>query len=105
MTDRHLKHDRPDITVVFPNDQKAFLVDIGIPGDSKLPSKVLEKLTRYTDLKIEVEKLWTVKCFIVPVVVGTLGSIPLNLTKCLSTIGLQVRTMQKTTLLPAFYII
>jgi len=81
VTDRYLTHNQSDITVVFPNDQKVFLVDKlfqGIPGYS---SKVLEKQTRYTDLKIEVEKLWTVKCSIVPIVVGALGSIPLNLTK------------------------
>jgi len=35
---------------------------------------VLEKQTRYTDLKVEVEKLWTVKCVIVPIIVGALGS-------------------------------
>ena len=76
ITDRHLAHNRPDITVVFPNDKKAFLVDIAIPGDSRITSKVLEKQTRYTDLKIEVEKLWTVKCVIVPIVVGALGFVP-----------------------------
>jgi len=37
---------RPNITVVFPNDQKAFLVDIAIPEDSRLSS---EKQTSYTD--------------------------------------------------------
>jgi len=79
------------------------------PGDSTLSSsKVLEKYTHYTDLKIEVDKLWTVKCFIVPIVVGVLGSNPLNLTKCLSTISLQaslVRAMQNTVLLSSAYLI
>ena len=40
VTNRQLRHNRPDITVVFPNDQKAFLI--------------LEKQTRYSDLKMEV---------------------------------------------------
>ena len=66
---------------------------------------MLEKQTRYTDLKIEVEKLWTIKCFIVPIVVGALGSIALNLAKCLSTIGLQASLMQKTVLLSAVHLI
>jgi len=81
VTDRHVRHNRPDITVVFPIDQKFFLIDIAIPGEG-LSSKVLEKHTCYTDLKIEVEKFWTVKCFIVPIVTGALGSISFNLTKC-----------------------
>ena len=108
MTDRHLAHNRPDITIVFPNNKKAFLVDIAIPGDSRLSSKLLEKQTRYTDLKIEIEKLWKVKCVIVPIVVGALGSIPANLTKCLYTIGLQatlVKTIQKTVLLSSVHVI
>ncbi|XP_065892807.1 uncharacterized protein [Dysidea avara] len=108
MTDRHLAHNRPDITIVFPNNKKAFLVDIAIPGDSRLSSKVLEKQTHYTDLKIEIEKLWKVKCVIVAIVVGALGSIPANLTKCLNTIGLQatlVKTIQKTVLLSSIYLI
>ena len=75
MTDGHLTHTHPDITLVLPNDKKAFLVDIAIPGDSRLSSKILEKQTRYTDLKIEVEKLWSVKCMIVPIILGALGSI------------------------------
>ncbi|XP_065896095.1 uncharacterized protein [Dysidea avara] len=109
MTDRHLAHNRPDITIVFPNNKKAFLVDIAIPGDhSRLSSKVLEKQTRYTDLKIEIEKLWKVKRVIVTIVVGALGSIPANLTKCLNTIGLQatlVKIIQKTVLLASVHLI
>ena len=107
MTNRHLAHNRPDITIVFPNNKKAFLVDIAIPRDPRLSSKVLEKQTPYT-LKIEIEKLWKVKCMIVPIVVGALDSIPVNLTKCLNTIGLQatlVKTTQKTVLLLSVHLI
>jgi len=57
---------------------------------------------------IEVEKLWSVKCMIVPIILGALGSIPTNLTKCLDTIGLQanlVKTMQKSVLLSSIHLI
>ena len=63
---------------------------------------MLERQALYTDLKIKVEKLWTVKCFIYPIVVGVLWERSLNLVKFSSTIGLQaslVRLMQKTVLL------
>ena len=73
-----------------------------------MSSKVLQKQTRYTYLKIEIEKLWKVKCVIVPIVVGALGSVPANLTKCLNTIGLQatiVKTIQKTVLLSSVHLI
>ena len=39
--------NRPDMIIVFPNDKKAFLVDMAIPGDSRQPSKVLEKQICY----------------------------------------------------------
>jgi len=82
--------------------------DVAIPGDSRLCSKVLEKQTKYTDLKIEVQKLWNISCQIVPIVVGTLGSIPKSLTECLATINLQValvRTIQKSVLLSSVHLI
>ena len=69
---------------------------------------MLEKQTHYTDLKIEIKKLWTVKCVIVLIVVGALGSVPATLTKCLDLIGLHatlVRTIQKTVLLSSVYLI
>jgi len=45
---------------------------------------------------------------IVPIILGALGSIPTNLTKCLDIIGLQanlVKTMQKFVLLSSFHLI
>jgi len=108
VTDRRLPHNQPDITLVLLNEKKAFLVDVAIPGDSRLYSKVLEKQTKYTDLKIEVQKLWNVSCQIVPIVVGILGSIPQSLTECLATISLQavlVRTIQKSVLLSSVHLI
>jgi len=83
-------------------------VDVAIPGDSRLYSKVLEKQTKYTDLKIEIQNLWNVSCQIVPIVIGTLGSIPKSLTECLVTISLQaalVRTIQKFVLLSSVHLI
>jgi len=58
-----------------PNDRKVFLVDIAILGDSRLPLKVLEKQTCYTDLKIKIEKLWNVKCIMVLIIAGAFGYI------------------------------
>ena len=49
----------------------------------------------------------TLKIIIITIVVRALGSIALNLTKCLHAIGLQaslVRTMQKTVLLSAVHL-
>ena len=37
--------------------------------------KTTEKLNKYKDLKIEVERMWGLKTTTVPVVMGTLGTI------------------------------
>jgi len=42
------------------------MVDIAIPGDARCSSK--EKQICYIDLKIEVEKLWSIKCVVVPII-------------------------------------
>ena len=51
VTDTSLQHSRPDITMVL---KQTNLIDIAIPGDSRLSQKVVEKQTKHVDLKIEV---------------------------------------------------
>ena len=43
-TDRHLSHNHPDIVCVDFMKNHCFLVDVAIPGDSRLSNKVTEKL-------------------------------------------------------------
>ena len=56
-----------------------FFIEIAIPGDSRLSQKINEKYQRYTDLKIEVQKTWSMTASIVPVILGSLGSVPTSL--------------------------
>ena len=78
-TDRHLSHNHPEIVCVDFIKSHCFLIDVAIPGDSCLSNKVTEKLERYTDIKLEMQKMWSMGVSVVPVVIGSLGSIP----KCL----------------------
>ena len=57
----------------------AFLIDVAIPGDSRLAQKVNEKRDKYTDLKIEVQRMWNMCAVVVPLVIGTLGSVSMCL--------------------------
>ena len=45
----------PDITVV--EKKQVLLIDVAIPGDSRINQKEVEKITKYQDLKVEVERL------------------------------------------------
>jgi len=47
--DRQIPHNRPDIVCV--DYSKSYLIDVAIPGDSRVKEKVSEKHQRYTDLK------------------------------------------------------
>ena len=51
------------------------LIDMSIPSDRNVSAKVFEKLSKYKDLEIEIQKMWHLKTTTVPVVVGALGII------------------------------
>ena len=105
-TDKHLAHNIPDITVV--EKKQVWLIDVAIPGDSRIDQKEVEKITKYQDLKIEVERLWEKKATVVPVVIGALGAIPRDLTKHLKTLGLDKISpsqLQKAALLGTAHIL
>ncbi|XP_062819964.1 uncharacterized protein LOC134294068 [Anolis carolinensis] len=105
-TDKVLEHNTPDITVV--EKKKVWIIDVAIPGDSRIDEKQQEKLSRYQDLKIELQRLWQKPVQVVPVVVGTLGAVPKDLSRHLETIGIDKITicqLQKATRLGSARII
>ena len=52
---------------------------MSVPSDNTAAAKVFEKLSKYTDLEIEIEQMWHLKTNLktktIPVVVGALGLI------------------------------
>ena len=84
------------------------IIDVAIPGDSRIEEKELEKICKYQDFKIEIEILWEKQATVVPVVIGSLGVIPRDLKKHLRTIGLESISpsqQQKTVLLGTAHIL
>ena len=71
-----------------------------IPVDKNVSVAEFEKLSKYKDLEMEVEKLWHMKTVTIPVVIGALGMIKKSTEKHLEKIpGSQnLGEMQKTTL-------
>ena len=51
------------------------LIDVATPGESRIDQKEVEKITKYQDLKIEVERLKEEKAIVVSMVIGALGAI------------------------------
>ncbi|XP_023238417.1 uncharacterized protein LOC111637209 [Centruroides sculpturatus] len=105
-TDKVLEHNTPDFTIV--EKKKVWIIDVAIPGDSRIDEKQQEKLSRYQDLKIELQRLWHKPVQVVPVIIGALGAVPKDLSQHLQAINIDKITicqLQKATLLGSAHII
>ena len=55
-------------------EKKCHLVDITVPGDKRIELKEQEKIDNYTELRLEVKKIWNLsQAVVIPVVIGALG--------------------------------
>ena len=99
--DRQIEHRRPDIVVMEKNTNKYLIIDVAGPVDNNLILKRNEKLNKYSELRLEMARMWDKETLIVPIIIGALGSIPndleCNLKK--SDISYNVETLQKSVLL------
>ena len=75
LTDREIKASRPCIVVKDKKERRCMLIDITVSSESNTSAKFTEKLSKYKDLEIEVNRMWNMKTEAIPVVVGFLGLI------------------------------
>ena len=73
-TDRRITARRPDIVIVDKEKKTGLIIDIAVPEDRNICQKEREKIEKYQDLRIEIQKLWNIKAKVVPVVIGALGA-------------------------------
>ena len=75
-TDKVLKHNRPDITLVHKDTQDWTLIDIAVPADQNIIRTEEEKVEKYQDLAFEIRRIQGAsKVTVIPIVIGALGSI------------------------------
>ena len=60
--------------------KQEWLIDVAIPGDSRIAQKN-EKITKYQNMKVEVERFRKKKATVVPVMIGVLEATPRSLTR------------------------
>jgi hypothetical protein len=70
VTDRKILTNRPDIVLHGKDEKTCLLIDIAIPDDSNVKTKETEKLNKYKDREIEVNRMWKVRSKTVPVITG-----------------------------------
>jgi len=107
-TDKHLTHNRPDIICIDFVMKHYFLIDVAIPEIIEFLKRFLKKWQRYSDLKIEVQKLRSIRTPVAPVIIGSLGSIPKDLREQLQTLQIYhsnvISKIQKSVLLSSCHI-
>ena len=77
------------------------LIDVAVSGDRNVIKKGTEKILKYKDLTIEVQRMWNVKTKAIPVIIGATGTISKSFRKYVSNIPgkHEVKKLQKTTIL------
>jgi hypothetical protein len=50
------------------------LLDVTIPGDRNVIQTEAEKILKYKDLTIEIQRTWNVKTMVIPVIIGATGT-------------------------------
>lgn len=102
-TDKVISARRPDLLIVHKEKREATIIDVAIPGDSRIASKEAEKKTKYRDLAVELQRLWELRNVkVVPIVIGALGAVTPMLGGYLKGINVEhvtVGQLQRTTLL------
>ena len=106
-TDKEIEHRNPDIVVIDKEKRECKIIDIELPGNQNIKVKELEKITKFQDLRLQVQKLWNVKATVIPIVVGALGTVSEELENHLKTIGIPIviSCLQKAALLGKTFIL
>jgi len=62
------------------------LIDVAISGERNVIKKEAEKILKYKDLAIEIQRIWNVKTKMIPVIIGATGTISKSFRKYVSNI-------------------
>jgi hypothetical protein len=62
-------------------DKIFLLIDVAIPSDRNVIQKESEKKLKYKNLSIEIQRMWNMKCFIIPIIIGATGIVTKGLQK------------------------
>jgi hypothetical protein len=105
-TDRTVPNNKPDITIRDTGKRTCMLIDVAIPGDRNVIKKA-EKILKYKDLTIEIQRMWNVKTRVIPVIIGATGTISKSFRKYVSDIpgNRDGKELQKTAILGTAHIL
>jgi hypothetical protein len=89
-TDKIIEARRPDLILLDKEKKECQIIDIAIPGDTRVVRKEEEKITKYRELGFEIGRLWKVRPKVIPIIIGALGTISTRLISYLAEVGAEV---------------
>ena len=103
ITDKTIHHNRPDITLIDKKNRITYLIDVAVPNTHNIQSTHAEKISKYTDLAIELKTMWKMdKVIIVPIILSATGVVPKTLKHGITSLKLPAGTyleLQKAAIL------
>ena len=74
------------------------LIDVAISGDRNVIKKEAEKILKYKDLAIQIQRVWNVKTKVIPVIISATGTISKSFRKYVRNIpgNHEIKELQKT---------
>jgi len=85
-TDRTIPNNKPDIIIRDNENGTCMSIDVAISGDRNVIKKEAEKILKYKDLTIELQRMWNVKTKVIPVITGATGTVSKSFRKYVSNI-------------------
>jgi hypothetical protein len=106
-TDREVTANSPDIIIKKIKEKTCTLIDVAIPEVRNVMQKEAEKKLKYKSLCIEIQRMWNLKCMIIPVIIGATGVVTRSLRKNLEIVPGKhsIDSLQKTAILGTSHII
>ena len=83
------------------------LIYVAISGDRNVIKKKAEKILKYKDLSVEIQRMWNVKTKVIPVIIEATRNISNSFSKYVSNIPgkHEVKELQKTAILGTAHIL
>ena len=73
--DREIAAIKPDIIIRDQTTKKCQMINMAVKSDSDTSFKVVEKLSKYKDLELEIPRMWKRETQKILVLLGCLGSL------------------------------
>ena len=106
-TDREVTENRPDIIIKNKKEKACTLIDVALPADRNVVQTESEKKLKWESLCTEIQRMWNLKCTIVPVIIGASGIVTRSLRKYLEAVPGKnsLDSPQKTAILGTSHVI